>query len=195
MIFFTSDLHFGGEETIVSDLRPFKNAKEFAKQAIKNINKLTQKEDVLYVIGDFIDCHSETKRSCLDWLSYVKKIKSKVVLILGNNEKRMIKYFFENDTNKFKDYCLSLGFYDVKENDYIKIESTEFYLTHKPKDCKVGMLNLFGHSHKGMGIYKSFGFNIGCDLNNYRPYSELDIKQLLLKKEKYWDKDENLKLI
>ena len=57
------------------------------------------------------------------------------------------------------------------------------------------MLNLFGHSHKAMGLYKSFGFNIGCDLNNYNLYSEDDIMFLLGKKSKFWDKDENLKLI
>ena len=57
------------------------------------------------------------------------------------------------------------------------------------------MLNLFGHSHKAMGIYKSFGFNVGCDLNNYMPYSENDIIYLLQKKQEFWDKDENLKLI
>ena len=46
-----------------------------------------------------------------------------------------------------------------------------------------------------MGIYKSFGFNVGCDLNHFKLYSENDIKQLLKMKSLYWDKDENLKLV
>ena len=126
-------------------------------------------------------------------MSLVKKIKAKVVLILGNNEERIIKYFFDGNFDKFKDYCLSIGFTSVKENDIINICNTTFFLTHKPKHHNGEMLNLFGHSHKALGLYKPFGFNIGCDLNNYRPYSEKDIQILLDKKEKYWDKDENLK--
>ena len=128
-------------------------------------------------------------------MELVKKVKAKIVLILGNNEQRIIKYFFNNNFESFKQYCLSLGFYDVKYNDTVKINKTIFFLTHKPKECKTDMLNLFGHSHKAMGLFKSFGFNIGCDLNNYELYSEQDIENLLYKKLNFWDKDENLKLI
>lgn len=193
MNFFTSDLHYGSDDTVKFDNRPFRNAKHFAKQTIKNFNKIMTKKDTLYVIGDFADCHSQTDRKCIEVLSLVKKIKAKVVLILGNNEERIIKYFFDGDFDKFKDYCLSIGFASVKENDTINICNTTFFLTHKPKHHNGEMLNLFGHSHKALGLYKPFGFNIGCDLNNYRPYSEKDIQILLDKKEKYWDKDENLK--
>ena len=46
-----------------------------------------------------------------------------------------------------------------------------------------------------MGVYKSFGFHIGCDLNHFRLFSESDINAFLIAKKEYWDKDENLKLI
>lgn len=68
----------------------------------------------------------------------------------------------------------------------------KFYLIHKPKQHKENVLNLFGHSHRAIGLYKPFGFNIGCDLNHFRLYSEKDIQHLLNMKEKYWDKDDNL---
>ena len=57
------------------------------------------------------------------------------------------------------------------------------------------MLTLFGHSHNAMGIYKSFGFNIGCDLSHFHLYDENDIMHFLDMKTNFWDKDENLKLI
>ena len=195
MKFFTSDLHFGSDETIKSDMRPFKSSKQFEKVTIKKWNKITKKDDIIYVVGDLVDCHSENDKNCVKLLSVVKKIKAQVILILGNNEERIIKYYFDNDLDKFKSYCLGLGFLDVKQCDTVDISGTTFYLTHKPKNHKPEMLNLFGHSHKAMGLYKSFGFNIGCDLNNYQLYSESDILHLLNKKQKYWDKDENLKLI
>ena len=71
---------------------------------------------------------------------------------------------------------------------------SSFFITHKPKDCSNYCLNLFGHSHRAMGVYKSFGFNIGCDLNHFKLYSEKDIGFLIYMKNTYWDKDENLKL-
>lgn len=195
MLFFTSDLHFGSDDTIKFDNRPFKNSKHFEKKIIKNWNKVTKFNDTIYVVGDFVDCHPKTQSFCLDKLLLAKKIKAKIVLIIGNNEERIIQQFFDNNFEKFKEYCISCGFYDVKENDIVEVNGIKFYLTHKPKNHKKDILNLFGHSHKAIGLYKSFGFNIGCDLNNYNLYSEKDINLLLQKKLEFWDNDTNLSLI
>ena len=70
----------------------------------------------------------------------------------------------------------------------------EFFLTHKPLDYKKECLNLFGHMHASGGLYKPFGFNVGCDLAHYRLLSENDIFHLIDKKEKYWDKDKHLNM-
>ena len=43
MNFFTSDLHFGSNQTIKMDNRPFKNAKHFEKITLKIIKKLKNK--------------------------------------------------------------------------------------------------------------------------------------------------------
>jgi len=192
MLYFTSDLHFGSESTIKFDKRPFKNSKQFQHTIIKKWNKIMTKEDTLYVIGDFTDYHDDTKDISLEQLSLVKKIKANVILILGNNEERIVKKVFDNNFNEFKKHCMSLGFKDVLQKLDITINNIPFHLVHKPKEKKEGILNLFGHSHKALGLYKPYGFNIGCDLNNYEPYSEKDIMILLEKKEKYWDSDTNL---
>ncbi len=194
MIFFTSDLHLGSDNTIKFDNRPFKNSKKFEQYTIKAWNKLAKKNDTIYVIGDLVDCHSKTDDICLKKFLVAKKVKAKIILIIGNNEERIIKYFFNNSFDLFKKYCLNCGLFDVKLNATISINKNKFYLTHKPKNHKKNILNLFGHSHKAMGLYAPFGFNIGCDLNNYKPYSETDITALLQKKLNYWDKDENLHL-
>ena len=192
MFYFTSDLHFGSEDTIKFDKRPFKNAKVFQNHIIKMWNRMLNEEDTLYIIGDFVDYHEETKDKCMKMLSLVKKIKPKVKLILGNNEERIINNLFDGNFEEFRKYCVSLGFEDVGKEEEIHINMIPFNLVHKPKHHKDTMLNLFGHSHKAIGLYKPYGFNIGCDLNNYEPYSEEDIMILLDKKEKYWDKDSNL---
>lgn len=187
MYFFTSDLHFCDKETIDFDDRPFKSAKQFDKYVLKTWNKQAKKGDTIFVIGDFVDC--DGAESCL-WktsLQYVKKVKADIVLICGNNEERVIKYFFDNDFEAFRKYCIQCGFKDVCKNLTLNIDGADFYLVHKPRDCKMDMLNLFGHVHRSVGLYRPYGFNIGCDHNHFRLYSEQNIRNLLKMKEEFWD--------
>ena len=194
MLYFTSDIHFNDIDTLTNDNRPFKSPKQFDKHIIRTWNKQTKKGDTIFVIGDFVDCNGENHDTWKKSIKYVKKIKANVVLILGNNEERVVKHYFSNNFENFRNYCLNLGFKEVYENLTIDLFGIQFYLTHKPKNHKDTSLNLFGHSHRAMGIYKPFGFNIGCDLNHFKLYSENDIKHLLSMKEKYWDKDTNLNI-
>ena len=194
MKFFSSDIHFSDENTLKFDNRPFKNVKQFDKHIIKLWNKQTCKEDTIYVIGDFIDCDGE---GFVEWkksFPYVKNLKAKVVLIMGNNENRVLKYFFNNNFELFKEYCIGLGFKEVHNNLVVKIKDIDFYLTHKPFDYNKDMLNLFGHMHRSGGLYKPFGFNVGCDLNHFRLYSEDDIMDMVEMKKKYWDNDKHLNM-
>ena len=192
MQYFSSDIHFDDIDTLINDNRPFKNTKLFDKYIIKTWNKQVKKDDTIYVIGDFIDCDGQGYDSWKHTLNYVKKIKAKVILILGNNEERVIKYYFNNDFEKFRKYCLDLGFKEVHKDLDLEINGTLFHLTHKLINAKEDQMNLIGHSHRSLGLYSPLGFNIGCDLNHFRLYSEDDIGFLLKMKEKYWDKDKNL---
>ena len=193
MLYFTSDLHFGDDGTVKFDMRPFKNAKKFDKFVIKTWNKQASKNDTIYVIGDFVDCNKDNDNgSWRDTIKYVKKVKASVVLVLGNNEERVIKRYFDNNFQKFREYCLNLGFKEVYENTIVHFLDRDFYLTHKPNDSNMSMFNLFGHMHRSGGLYKPYGINVGCDLNHFRLFSEKDIEFFLKLKEDYWDKDKNL---
>ena len=194
MKFFTSDIHFSDENTFKVDNRPFKNVKKYNQFVIKQFNKVAKKDDIIYVIGDSIDCDNEKSNQFFEALKYVKKIKANVILIIGNNEERAIKYFFNNDFEKFKKHCIDLGYKDVLKDCYLSFGGYNFYLTHKPKDFKSDYFNLFGHVHRGSGIYKSFGLNVGTDLNHFRPYSENDILELIKFKSKYWDNDDDINI-
>lgn len=194
MNFFTSDIHFSDITTLKSDLRPFKNTKQFDKHIIKTWNNQAKKCDTIYVVGDLFDCdgenHDEWKTASL----LVKKIKANIILIMGNNEDRIVKYFFNNNFDLFKEYCLNLGVKEVHKNLIINLRDKEFYLTHKPFDYIPNYINLFGHTHAAGGIYKPFGLNVGCDLHHFSLINENDIFHLLAKKEKFWDKDKHLNM-
>ena len=194
MYYFSSDIHLGDAKVIRCDMRPFKNIKVFTRQLIKIWNKQTNKDDTIFVVGDFVDCDSENLHSWEKNLPLVKKLKAQVVLILGNNEDRIVKKFFNNNFEKFREYCLGLGYKDVCKNYTITMRGVDFYLTHKPLDCKKDCLNLFGHVHAAGGIYYPFGLNVGCDLHHFKLLSEDGIFHLLTKKKQYWNDCKHLNM-
>ena len=182
MQYFSSDIHFDDEDTLKNDNRPFKSPKEFDKFLIKLWNKQTKKGDVIYFIGDFVDCDGEGYDSWKKTILYVNKLKVDVILIMGNNEDRVVKYYFDNNFEKFRKYCIEVGFKEVYKELDLEFIGHKFHLTHKAINYIEGKINLFGHSHRALGIYSPFGFNIGCDLNHFRLYSESDIEFLLKQK-------------
>ena len=192
MRFFTSDIHFNADKAIKMDQRPFKGKEEFDKFIVDLWNKQAKKGDTIYVVGDLIDCKGADDNSWQESILYVKKIKADIVLITGNNEDRVVKYYFNGSFEKFKEYCISIGYKDVCQNLTIDFDGTNLYLIHKPKHHKEGMLNIFGHVHRSGGLYKPYGVNVGCDLNHFRLYDEDGIRHLLDMKKKYWDIDDNL---
>ena len=53
-VFFTGDLHFGHENVIAFDDRPFKSVEEMDAELIKRWNAKVGKDDFVYVLGDMI---------------------------------------------------------------------------------------------------------------------------------------------
>ena len=100
MNFFTSDIHFSDTETMLHDRRPFKNIKHYDRHTIKTWNKMMTKNDTLYVVGDLFDCNNKNSEVWKRCVKYFKKIKAKIVLILGNNEERIIRWHFNNSFSK-----------------------------------------------------------------------------------------------
>ena len=191
MIFFTGDTHFGSNHAIIRDNRPFKNFKKLDKYVIKIWNKQANKNDVIYHLGDFLNYNEKDTMSWKYSLRLVKKIKAKVILIIGNNEERVVSEQFQN-FEEFRQYCLNLGFKDIVICADLIINKTHFHLIHYPKDHKTNVINLFGHTHRITGLWKSYGINVCCDLNYFKLYSENDILKLIRQKNKYWDTDENI---
>ncbi|MBR6779050.1 MAG: metallophosphoesterase [Clostridia bacterium] len=194
MYYFSCDTHLSDNHTLIVDHRPFKNTKAFDKFIIKTWNKQAKKGDTIFVIGDFVDCDGTGHEGWRKSILLVKKFKADIVLIMGNNEDRIVKYFFDNDFEAFKSYCLSIGYKDVHKNLDLEFMGQKFYLTHKPINYKPNVINLFGHTHRSGGLYKPFGFNLGCDINHFRLYSEDDIKHLIELKKQFWDKDKSLNM-
>ena len=195
MIFFTSDTHFASEDTLIRENRPFKNSNKFDKYVLVLWNKQTKKEDTIYHLGDFLNYNSKDEKSWVKTLSYVKKLKANVILIIGNNEQRVIDKHFKGNFEQFREFCIGLGFKDVKIDDEIVINGNKFYLNHYPRNHKNEYINLFGHTHRTTGLWKPYGLNVGCDLNHFFLYSQDEILRILELKNKWWDNDvDNLEM-
>lgn len=167
MRWFTSDTHFAktGDKILRREMRPYKTIKEYCDDQIRIWNEQASKDDVIYHLGDMCN-YNGTEKDFLPGLMLVQEVNAKVILIMGNNEERVMQYCFENNFEKFRDFCIRHGFLDVKQNDTISIDGTKLYLVHRPIDCKPGMLNLYGHVHRQGGIFTDENGNkdvfMGC---------------------------------
>lgn len=191
MNFYTADSHFSlNDDSVISrDYRPFKTLKEMNEGIINIWNKQAGKDDVIYHLGDFVN-YNLKDLDCEPLLKLVQKINAKVVLILGNNEKRILTNRFGGNFEKFRDYLLELGFSDVFENEMrMNIAGKEFKLVHCPNDAdKTNEYNLFGHVHRCVFV-KEYGFNMGVDNHNLELFSEDDVLDLYDRRKFY---DENV---
>ncbi len=197
-LYFTSDTHFTLKDydgVVVRDARPFSSCQKMIKEIVKIWNKQAGKNDTIYHLGDFVNYNCKDNKNYEYCFSLVKKIKAKVILILGNNEERIMRNHFDNDFEKFKAYLLNLGFADVVlDGIHLDLGRTEScdgvkaYLNHYPMKREEGILNLFGHIHSTVKV-KPYGFNVGVDVNHFRLNSEKYILYLLECQPKF---DENV---
>lgn len=149
-LWFTSDNHFSRDKTRVLTCRPFDSANEMDKEMIKNWNKFIKPNDIVYHLGDFGN------------LDILKKLNGRIRLIMGNHERKA--GLTVND-------LLEAGFEKVyEENAIIEANGKLINLIHEPSKHDPNMFNLFGHIHD-LGFIKSYGLNVGVDVNHYRPMS------------------------
>jgi calcineurin-like phosphoesterase family protein len=138
MIYFTADLHLGHSNIIKYCNRPFEDAHSMNKHILDQINNIVDKDDELYILGDF--CFKGKKP-----LDYRLRINCKNVhLILGNHDKRTDYYIdaITTDMNGFN------SLYDVKEIIYC---NQKIFLSHYPHrswpSSHKGSYHLYGHVH------------------------------------------------
>lgn len=170
-IYFTSDTHFGHRNIIRYCNRPFYSVEEMNETLINNWNKVVDKEDVVFRLGDFAVGGADV------WSNLLQQLNGKVYLIMGNHDVHTTKKGFE-------------GFQHVCWEMLIEIGKQKIYLNHYPFLCFSGAnkktWQLFGHVHtspysKGedssrLSLLFPTQYDVGVDNNNFTPISYNEVK-------------------
>ncbi len=153
-IFFTADTHFNHANMIKHESRPFENIENMNKKMIEKWNNKVNKNDKIYILGDFVWCRPN---------EIVPELNGKKYLIRGNHDKQISEKYFE----WIKDYYV------------LKYNKLRFVLFHYPifrwDRCHYGDYHLYGHVHsneKSNSFMNNLNaYNVGVDVNNYEPVS------------------------
>ena len=142
---------------------------------INNWNKVVDKEDVVFHLGDF------AVGGAASWSNLLQRLNGKVYLIMGNHDVHTIDKGFE-------------GFQYVSWEMLIEIGKQKIYLNHYPFLCfsgaKKNTWQLFGHVHtspyfKGkdssrLSLLFPTQYDVGVDNNNFTPISYNEVKAKIL---------------
>ncbi len=169
--FFTSDTHFGHSNIIKYCNRPFRNVAEMNATIIKNHNLRVKKEDTVFFLGDFCFRNSPGGKEGEGTLHkaehYIRKLNGRFVFIKGNHDKN----------NSLKTPI---------ERIVIKYGGKRICMVHNPIHADSNYeLNLVGHVHDKWLVRplgeNSIMYNVGVDVNNFRPISFEEINKAVSK--------------
>jgi calcineurin-like phosphoesterase family protein len=170
MIYFTADLHFGHENIIRHCSRPFASADEMDAALICNWNSTVKPEDEIYILGDL------TMRPAVEAHKFLTGLNGRKYFIRGNHD-RFLKGFspYMGDFEWVKDYHV------------LHIEGRRLVLFHFPilewDQFHRRSIHLYGHVHNSQTSAKRLtaltgaAFNVGVDVNQFRPVSISEIFQ------------------
>lgn len=183
-IYYTSDLHFGHENVIKFDNRPFQTVKQMNETIINNWNKKVHNDDMVYILGDF--CWGKQP----DWIYFLSMLKGQKALITGNHDLKQMSSNLKRLLFDIKPYK------DIADKDRRVIMChypIPFYVADYSDNCYM----LYGHLHntieetfmqdiktmikendyRGKSANKCHFYNCFCGFYDYEPVTLDEIIQ------------------
>lgn len=162
MIFYTSDLHFGHENVIRFDNRPFRSVSEMDYTLIHLWNSRVQPDDTVYIVGDF--AYRNTRPA--EW--YLQQLQGKKHLLIGNHDQALLE-----------DSAAVSYFESIEKMCHVTDGKEQACLCHFPicewNGYRKGHLHIYGHIHNRKDDTfqimrtRTGAFNAGCMINHYMP--------------------------
>lgn len=163
-IFYISDLHFGHQNVIKFDNRPYADTDEMDRDMIRKWNDRVGNNDDVYVVGDF------AFRSGYDPAWYLQQLSGHKHLIVGNHDGKMLK-----NKNAMKYWETVDNLTSIQDGD------KSIILCHFPilewNQMRHWHLLVYGHIHanteddtyKIMKKYRPYAYNAAACINGYQP--------------------------
>ena len=148
----TADYHLG--ETRMELMgRPFTSPEDMVNTLIVNHNALVAPDDEVIVVGDV--CYQKTP----EYLKYVSAFNGRKILVRGNHD----RVFTDEQLKPYFNVIVADG------DGFSQLCGGVFcYITHYPSTGIKNAFNLVGHIHS-IFKYQLNMFNVGVDVNNFRP--------------------------
>ena len=164
-IFFIADTHFGHNEIIKYENRPFSDIDEMDRILISNWNNTVSDSDTVFMLGDFSAYPKDKSQEIC------RCLKGRKFLVMGNHDTQSENYYHE------------IGFESVSR--YPIIIENFWILSHEPLYINKNMpyANIFGHVHSNP-IYKDFSpqsFWVSAERINYTPLDFNTIRKEIAK--------------
>jgi len=177
--YFTSDLHLGHNNIIKLCNRPFTSLEEMDRTIIQNINNTVYERDTLYIIGDLI------YKSSKDPIEYIKQIKCKKVLILGNHDT-----WYHKDPTLYNKYFQEVTQYLDRAIDGRRVIMFHYPILEWQGYHSNNCYHIYGHTHSDFLYNKESAqrklveseprmFNATVDRNQFKPQT---LEQLIYTK-------------
>lgn len=159
-VWFISDPHFGHENIIKYEDRPFKNKKEMDEFIIENWNKQIKDGHEVFMLGDFSFYGKDRTTEICHLLNGRKN------LICGNHDRKSARYYRE---------C---GFEEVYK--YPIIFDKFLILSHEPQYMNKSsvLFNLHGHTHSNFK-QDEFHLNMCVENHGYKPVEFSNVLKLI----------------
>lgn len=130
---YISDLHFGHANILHFDNRPFTGVSEMERVIVENWCRVVNKNDTIYILGDF--CWGKEE----EWKRLLSDLTGDKVLIRGNHDLKSMSS------------SLKHMFQDIKDYKEIEDNGRHIVLCHYPIPCFknhfYGWYHLYGHVH------------------------------------------------
>ena len=180
-----ADWHLRHKNILKYDDRPFSTIEEHDKTIIERTNEKVKEDDRLIYVGDMV--FGEKKFEAV--IDFRKKINCKNIwYVRGNHDGESFygadgKLIRKGWSYEQKDYAIEQLrlFKCIEDVLYVKWTIPHLFTSHYahrtwPGQGK-GTIHIYAHSHHNLpDDPHSFSMDVGCNGNNYYPYSMVDIR-------------------
>lgn len=179
---FTSDTHFSHGRILELSNRPFKTVVDMNEVMVANWNEVVAPDDIVFHLGDAVMGPFEES------VKYLGRLNGNRFLIPGNHD-RVSSLEKPARQEKFRPFYEDNGFTILSEQEEVEIGGESFILCHYPfvgdshgsdrhshlRPKQDGRRLLHGHVHEKWKFNHNM-FNVGVDVNDFRPVSEDVVK-------------------